>query len=156
MLQNWNNAAKKIHIEASNIFSLDTFKDCKEINRRSANKIKKLDNSNFILTNTEGKKSKNKKQKNIVQPLSLLNPFFFATKFVIKIEPSKIRNNNPVLAIDNPEFIQDKSCKMMMKKKTSIKINTKNKINGVDFLKTLVIMRIFYTFVTVNIILVPR
>ena len=43
-----------------------------------------------------------------------------------------------------------------MKKKTSIKITTKNKFIGVDFLKTLVIIRIFYTFATVNIILVQR
>lgn len=109
MLQKWNNAARKIHNEASNIFSFDAFKDCKEINRRSANKIKKLDKSKFVLTNTEGKKSKNKKQKNIAKLLSLLNPFFLATKFAIKIEPSEIRNKPPIFTIDTAEFIQDKS-----------------------------------------------
>ena len=43
MHQKWNKDAMKIQSEASNIFSLDDFKDCNETNRLMANKTKKLD-----------------------------------------------------------------------------------------------------------------
>jgi len=36
MLQKWNKEAKKIHNDASNIFSFDALSDCKEISLRSA------------------------------------------------------------------------------------------------------------------------
>ncbi len=61
ILQKWNREATKIHNDASNIFSLEAFKDCNEINRRNANKIKKLDKIKFELSNEDGKNSKNKK-----------------------------------------------------------------------------------------------
>ena len=86
--------------------------------------------------------------------LSLLNPFFLATKFAIKTEANKRQNNATFITIKKMEFVQDKSCHRNSKKKNSIKIPTNKKFNGVDFLKTLVIIRIFYTFVIVNIILV--
>mgnify|MGYP003603463297 CR=1 FL=1 len=75
---------------------------------------------------------------------------------MIKIELIKISNKPIFFTIETTEFVQDKSWKREIKKKTSIKITTKNKFIGVDFLKTLVIIRIFYTFATVNIILVQR
>jgi hypothetical protein len=53
--------AKKIHNEASNIFSLEALSDCNEINRRRANSIKKFETIRFVLSNAEGKKSSNKK-----------------------------------------------------------------------------------------------
>jgi hypothetical protein len=51
----------KIHNEASNIFSLEAFSDCNEINLRRARRIKKLDAIIFRLFNTEGKNNRNKK-----------------------------------------------------------------------------------------------
>jgi hypothetical protein len=33
--QKWNKVARKIHNEASNIFSLEAFKDCNEISLRA-------------------------------------------------------------------------------------------------------------------------
>jgi hypothetical protein len=53
--------AKKIHNDASNIFSLEALRDCSEINRRSANRMNKFETIRFVLSNTEGKKSSNKK-----------------------------------------------------------------------------------------------
>jgi hypothetical protein len=61
MHQKWNNEAMKIQSEASNIFSLDAFKDCNETNRLMANKTKKLAITKFVLLRIEGKKSTNKK-----------------------------------------------------------------------------------------------
>ena len=68
--------------------------------------------------------------------------------------PIKHQTTFLFLKLIKTEFIQDKSWNWYIKKKTSIKITTNEKFNGVDFLKTLVIIRIFYTFVIVNIILV--
>ena len=61
MHQKWNNEAKNIQSEASNIFSFEAFKDCIEINRLMANKTKKLAITKFVLLRIEGKKSTNKK-----------------------------------------------------------------------------------------------
>jgi hypothetical protein len=70
-----------------------------------------------------------------------------ATKFVVNSDA----NNKVILAIfsisSTVELFHATSLKRVIKKKSSIKNITKNKFNGVDFLKTLVIIRIFYTFV---------
>ena len=61
MHQNWNKDAIKIQKEASNIFSLEAFNDCSEINLRMANKRKKLAYNTFGLLNIPGKYKRNNK-----------------------------------------------------------------------------------------------
>ena len=56
-----NKEAIKIQKEASNIFSFEAFKDCKEINLRSASKIKKLAYITFALLKIVGKNNRNNK-----------------------------------------------------------------------------------------------
>ena len=75
-------------------------------------------------------------------------------KLVVNIETINRQNNPTLFRMEKLVFVHDKSWNWNIKKKNSIKITTSEKFNGVDFLKTLVIIRIFYTFVTVNIILV--
>ncbi len=60
--QKWKRDATKIHNEASNIFSLDAFIDCKEIKRRKANRMKKLAKSIFKLFIIEGKNNNSNKK----------------------------------------------------------------------------------------------
>ncbi len=61
--QKWKSDAKIIHNEASNIFSLDAFIDCKEIKRRKANRMKKLAKRIFKLFRIVGKNNKSNKKK---------------------------------------------------------------------------------------------
>ena len=61
--QKWKRDATKIHNEASNIFSLDAFIDCKEIKRRKANRMKKLARRMFKLLSMLGKNNKSNRKK---------------------------------------------------------------------------------------------
>ena len=78
-------------MEASNIFSFGSFKVWSEINLLNANNIKKLESNKLGWFKTEGKKIKNKNEKKIAKLLSLVNPFFFVIKLMIKREANKCR-----------------------------------------------------------------
>ena len=79
----------KTQSDASNIFSFEALRECDEIIRRVASKIKKLDSNNDVLSSISGKNSRNRKKSKTVYTLSLLNPFFFTKKLVINIETNK-------------------------------------------------------------------
>jgi hypothetical protein len=53
--------AKKIHKDASNIFSFGALSDCKDTNLLMASKTNKFDNSNLKSFNTSGKMSTKRK-----------------------------------------------------------------------------------------------
>ena len=108
-LQKQNKEAIKIQKEASNIYSLEAFSDCKESNLRKASRIKKLAIIRFVLLNTDGKKSRNKKEKKIVKVLSLVSTFRFAIKLDTNKEANKRQNNPIFVSIEKMDFVHDKS-----------------------------------------------
>ena len=95
----------KTHSDASNIFSFEALRECNEIIRLVASKIKKLDSNNDLLSRISGKNSRNKKKSKTVYTLSLLNPFFFTIKLVINIETNKAATSTPLETM----FIQELS-----------------------------------------------
>ncbi len=107
--QKWNKEATKIQIEASNIFSLDAFWDCSEINLRKAKRRKKLANTRLISSKSEGKKSKKMRKNKMLKALSLLRLFLLEIKFVINPE-AKITKPIPIfLKTKTAEWDQAKS-----------------------------------------------
>ena len=102
--------ATKIHRDASNIFSFGVSNDCSEINLLSAKRIKKLDKIKSVFPKVVGNKIKKAKKNKKAKLLSLLNPFFFVTKFIMNSEPIKTSNNptfEPIpsrVSIDSGKF----------------------------------------------------